>query len=76
MDGVSEYNFAVTNDVLCKLVITSKINKDFSLPSNVVSINVNNDSIILSVSGLSANESNIYQLNYGKSTVISIDNSY
>ena len=76
VDGVSEYHFAVTNDVLCKLVITSKINKDFSLPSNVVSINVNNDSIILSVSGLSANESNIYQLNYGKSTVISIDNSY
>ncbi|MBO7084738.1 hypothetical protein J6W20_02290 [bacterium] len=61
---------------MCKLVITSKINKNFSLTSNVVSINVNNNSIILSVNGLSANESNTYQLNYGKNTAISIDNSY
>ena len=76
VDGVSTYTFTVTNDVLCKLVITSKINKNFSLTSNTVSINVNNNSIILSVSGLSANESNTYQLNYGKNTAISIDNSY
>lgn len=74
--GKSTYTFSVTNDVLCQLVITSKTNKNFKLTSNIVSVNVNNNSIILGISGLSANAANEYSLNYGKMAAISIDNSY
>ena len=74
--GKSTFTYDVANDVLCKLTITSKTNQNFKLTSNIVSINVSNNSIILGVNGLSVNDSNVYNLNYGKMAQISIDNSY
>ena len=74
--GKSTYSFDVSNDVLCKLVITSKVNKNFELTSNIVPVNVSNNSIIIGVSGLSPNQTNQYDLDYGKTAAITIDNSY